>query len=182
MKQESPSRLYGLLGEYETPEAVLAAARRARSDGYRKLDAYTPFPVHGLGEVVDISRAPRVQTLVLVGGLIGGLTGFAMQYFASVIHYPLNVGGRPFNSWPSFIPITFEMTILFAAISAVVGMFVLNKLPMPYHPCFHVKAFARASQDRFFLCIKCNDPRFDAGAVTRLMREAGAVAVHEVPV
>jgi len=173
---------YGLLGEFETPEAVLTAARKAKQEGFRKMDAYTPFPVHGLDEVVEITRAPKLQLIVLLGGIAGCVGGFLMQYIGSVVHYPLNVGGRPLNSWPAFIPVTFETTVLFAALAAVVGMFWLNKLPMPYHPCFNVPAFRRASQDRFFLCVKCNDPLFDADTIQTLMKESGALEVHVVPV
>ncbi len=178
MKAESP-KLYGLAAEFETTDAVMAAAHQARRAGYRELDAYTPFPVHGLDEAVG--RPPNLlPKLVFGGGVFGAIAGFGMQYFASVIHYPMNIGGRPLNSWPAFIPITFECTILFAALTAVFGMLTLNGLPRPYHPLFNVEAFKRASQDRFFLCIKARDKQFDLPRTQKFLAQTGALAVHEV--
>lgn len=178
MSTPTPS-CYGLVAEYETPEAVLAASRLSREAGYRQLDAYSPFPVHGLDDAVG--APPRLlPKLVFGGGLTGFLAGFGMQYFANVIQYPMNIGGRPFNSWPSFIPITFECTILFAAFTAVFGMLALNGLPRPYHPLFNVEAFKRATQDRFFLCIKARDKQFDLERTRRFLQKTGAVDVHEV--
>ncbi|MCE9613491.1 MAG: DUF3341 domain-containing protein [Lentisphaerae bacterium] len=178
MKAEA-KQLYGIVAEFDTTSAVLAAARQVRAAGYSKLDAYAPFPVHGLDEAVG--APPRaLPKLIFCGGLTGGLAGFFMQYFACVIHYPLNIGGRPFNSWPSFIPITFECTILFAALTAVLGMLALNGLPKPYQPLFAVPAFKRASQDRFFLCIKSRDPKFDASQSRRVLEQTGALGVYDV--
>ena len=151
--------IYGLMAEFESPEALVAAARKARQACYAKLDAFTPMPVEGLSEAVGFRRT-WLPLIVLIGGIAGGIAGFGMQYWVHVIELPLNIGGRPLNSWPSFIPITFELTVLFAALSAVVGMLVLNGLPQPYHPVFNVPGFRKASIDGFFLCIQAEDPRF----------------------
>jgi hypothetical protein len=171
--------LYGLLAEFHTPEAVLEAARRAYAAGYRCMDAYTPFPVEGLAEALGFHRT-RLPLIVLLGGLCGGVLGYALLYYAEVIDYPLIVGGKPFHSWPAFIPIVFETTIFFAALSAVLGMLALNGLPMPYHPVFNVPRFALASRDRFFLLIEARDPQFDPEATRRFLEELGADGIWEV--
>ena len=171
--------MYGLLAEFEEPEALLEAAGRAYQEGYRKLDAYSPFPLEGLAEAIGVRRT-RVSLIVLIGGILGCVTGFGLQYWISVIDYPLNVGGRPYNSWPSFIPVTFEQTVLFAATAAVVGMLALNGLPMPYHPVFNVPRFALASRDRFFLCIESADAKFDAAATRQFLESLHAHEVSEV--
>jgi Protein of unknown function (DUF3341) len=152
--------IYGLIAEFETAEQILEATRRAREQGYRRMDAYTPYPVEGLATELGLERT-RVPMVVLIGGLVGAVAGYFMQYWAMAIDYPINVGGKPYNSWPAFIPITFELMVLVAAFAAILGMFFLNGLPQPYHPVFNVPRFARASQDRFFLCIEATDPRFD---------------------
>lgn len=154
------SAYYGLMAEFATPQEILHATRRAREEGYRVMDAYTPYPVEGLAHELDLPRT-RVPFVVLVGGLVGTGAGYFMQYWAMAVDYPLNIGGKPLNSWPAFIPITFEMMVLVAALAAILGMFFLNGLPEPYHPVFNVPRFARASQDRFFLCIESADPKFD---------------------
>ncbi|TAH37483.1 MAG: DUF3341 domain-containing protein [Planctomycetota bacterium] len=147
------------MAEFDDPDALLAAARAARDAGYRRMEAYTPQPVHGLTEALG-RRPTRLPWIVLGGGLAGAVAGFGLQYWINVVAYPLNIGGRPLNSWPAFIPPTFETTVLFSAGTAVVAMLALNKLPMPYHPVFNVKEFERASTDRFFLCIEAGDPLF----------------------
>lgn len=174
------AQLYGLMAEFSSAEALLEAARRAYADGYRRMDAYSPFPVDGLSEAIGFHKT-RLPLIVLIGGIAGCLGGFYLQYWASVIDYPINVGGRPFNSWQAFIPVTFEVTILFAALSAVLGMIALNRLPMPYHPVFNVERFELATRDRFFLCIEATDSRFDADQTRRLLENLDAQGIYEVP-
>jgi hypothetical protein len=157
----------------------VAAARAAREAGYTRLDTYSPYPIEEMHEVLGLPRS-KVPLVVLVGGILGGLGGFFLQYWSQVIHYPLNVGGRPFNSWPSFIVITFECTILLAALSGVIGMIVLNRLPQPYHPAFNWDRFQRASRDRYFLAVEADDPRFDRHATERFLRGLGPSEVREV--
>jgi hypothetical protein len=171
---------YGLLAEFDSAAHLVAAARRVRDEGYCKTDAYSPFPVEGLDEALGV-RPTRLPWLVFLGGLIGCVGGYFMLWYSSVIDYPLNVGGRPFHSWPAFIPITFELTILTAALFAVLAVLGLNGLPMPYHPLFNVPRFALASRDRFFLCIEAADPRFDLVETRRFLEALGRHAVSEVP-
>jgi hypothetical protein len=171
--------LYGLLAEFETPEEILNASRRALEAGYRAIDAYSPFPIHGLSEAVGYRRR-ILPTLVLIGGILGGLAGFGLQYWVSVIDMPLNIGGKPLNSWPSFIPVTFECTILGAALTAVIGMLALNGLPRPYHPLFAVERFELASQNRFFLCVEARDVKFDRSETRRFLESLNPYGVTEV--
>jgi Alternative complex III, ActD subunit len=152
--------IYGLMAEFSDVSELIRAIRRTREEGYRQMDAFTPFPVEELAEELEVHH-DRLPLLVLIGGICGAVVGYGLQYWTSVVDYPLNVGGRPFNSLLSFIPVTFECTVLFAALAAVLGMLALNGLPMPYHPVFHVPRFAQASRDRFFLCIEATDPLFD---------------------
>lgn len=171
--------IFGLMAEFETPGEVLAAARRAKEAGYREMDAYSPFPVEGLVEAIGV-RPTRIPLMVLLGGIVGGLGGFFMQYYAAVIGYPLNIGGRPLDSWPAFIPITFELTILVGGLTGVIGMLFRNGLPRPYHPVFNVDKFDRASRDRFFLCIEATDPKFDRAGAEKFLRSLKPVEVSEV--
>jgi hypothetical protein len=167
------------MAEFHTPEDLVAAAERAAEKGYSKFDAFSPFPVEGLDDVVP-NRGPYLPLIVLIGGIIGCAIGFGMQYYVSVMYYPMNVGGRPFNSWPSFIPVTFELTVLCAALTAVFGMLGLNGLPMPYHPVFNVPRFALASNDRFFLCIEAEDPKFTADDTRRFLESVNGEHIAEV--
>ncbi len=161
-------RLYGVMAMFLSPEAVVRAAETAHAQGYRRLDAYSPLPVEGLAEAIGFKRN-RIPAVVLVSGIIGAALGYGLQYYSGVINYPINVGGRPFHSWPAFIPITFEMTILCAAFGAVLGMLGLNGLPRPYHPVFNVPRFALASRSRFFLVILADDPLFDEEETTKFL-------------
>lgn len=167
------------MAEYDNPADLLAAARSAYEAGYRELDAYSPMPIHGLAEAIGFHRT-RLPLLVLIGGLVGCGAAYFMLWYVETHVYPLNVGGRPFNSWPSFIPITFEVTVLFAAITAVLGMLALNGLPTPYHPVFNVRRFAMASRHRFFLSIESSDPLFDLEATRRFLEGTHAREVSEV--
>jgi hypothetical protein len=151
--------IYGLIAEFEDPNDLVAATRRARSEGYRRMDAYSPLPIEELHEALGAHHT-RLPLIVLIGGIVGCLGGYALQYWAAAIAYPINVGGKPLHSWPMFIPVTFECTILVASLAAVFGMLALNGLPQPYHPVFNVPRFALASRNRFFLCIEARDPRF----------------------
>jgi hypothetical protein len=171
--------MYGLIAEFDNPEALVGAAHRAFAEGFRKMDAYSPFPVEGLAEALGFHRT-RVPLIVLTGGILGCLGGFFLQYWLAVIDYPINVGGRPLNSWPSFIPVTFELTILIAALSAFFGVLALNGLPMPYHPVFNVDRFELASRNRFFLLIEAADPRFDSAGTRRFLENIGSHGVYEV--
>lgn len=173
-------KVHGLMAEYVNPEAAVEAAKRAYAEGYRKMDAYSPMPVEGLAEAIGFTRN-AIAPLVLGAGISGALTGFGMIYFSTVLNYPINIGGRGLNSWPAFIPIMFELTILFGAGTAVLGMILLNRLPLLYHPVFNVPEFAAASTDRFFLCIEATDPKFDAGATRQFLEGLGAASVSEVP-
>jgi ActD protein len=152
--------VHGLLAEFDDPTSLVAAAERARHEGYRRMDAYSPFPIEELHEAIG-AHLTRLPLIVLIGGLVGCGGGYLMQVWVSASAYPLNIGGKPLHSWPAFIPVTFECTILAAALTAVLAMLALNGLPMPYHPVFNVPRFALASRNRFFLCIEAADPKFD---------------------
>jgi hypothetical protein len=168
------------MARFEQPEQLIEAAKRAYSAGYRKMDAYSPMPVEGLAEAIGFTRH-WVSAVVLGGGLAGCIGGFGLLWWIAVIAYPHNIGGRPFVSWPMFIPITFECTILLASLSAVVGMLAMNGLPMPYHPVFNLQSFAeRGSVDRFFLCIEATDPKFDRARTRAFLEQLKPEEVAEV--
>jgi Protein of unknown function (DUF3341) len=171
---------YGVVAEFKDPTALVAAARKAREAGYTRFEAYAPFPIEELSDAVGHPQT-RLPIVVFLGGLFGGLAGYLLQYYTAVIEYPLNIGGRPPHSWPAFIPVTFECTILGAALAAVLGMLARNGLPMPHHPLFYVPSFARASRDLFFLCIQARDPLFDVARVTDFLHTLEPADVQEVP-
>jgi hypothetical protein len=174
---ESPApAIHGLMAEFDSAEALLDAAARTHAAGYTRKDAFSPFPIHGLSEALGF-RERSVAPIVLAGGLTGLAAGWGLEYWTSVIDYPMNIGGRPYNAWVSFIPPAFETTILFASFSAVIGMLVLNGLPRPYHPVFNVKRFERASQDAFFLVIEATDPKFDLESTRAFLGGLGATSV-----
>ncbi len=171
--------IYGVTAEFDNPTALVNAARAAREKGYRKLDAYSPFPIEELSDVLHLHRN-RLPLIVLLGGITGGLTGYLLQYYITVWDFPINVGGRPLHSWPAYIIITFELTILFAAISCVLGLLALCGLPTPYHPMFNVPRFATASRNRFFLCIEASDPLFDHDKTAEFLETLEPREVSEV--
>jgi hypothetical protein len=176
----STASIYGLLAEFEDADTLLIAAQSTRAAGYRRVDAYAPFPIDGLAETLGF-RSTSISWIVLVGALVGALVGFGLQYYVAVIANPINVGGKPLNSWPSFIPITFETTILGAAFAAVLGLLLINRLPMPYHPLFNIEKFSRASQDGFFLCIETRDPQFDLVETKAFLQSLQPREVYDVP-
>lgn len=171
--------LYGVMAEFDSPKELVAASRAAREAGFTRMDAYSPFPIHEIDEALGIRRS-ILPWLILAGGVIGGSGGFGLLYWTHVIDYPLNVGGRPYMAIPMFIPITFECIVLGAALTAVVGMIILNGLPQPYHPVFNAPRFALASRDKFFLAIESNDPNFDHEETTSFMRNLNAREVFDV--
>jgi hypothetical protein len=173
--------IYGFMAEFGTPEELLEAARRTYAAGYRRIDAFSPFPIEGLSDALGFHHG-NLPLIVLIGGLIGGCGGFLLEYYAAVINFPINVGGRPLDSWPAFIPVTFELTILCGAFAATFGMLALNGLPTPYHPVFNVPRFALASRDRFFLCIKARDPKFDVDETRTFLESLHGREVSEIDV
>jgi hypothetical protein len=176
LEAAAPPDVYGVLGEFPSADQLVEAARLAHEAGYRRMDAYSPFPVHGLAEALG-ARATRLSFVVLLGGITGGVLGYLLQYYCVVVSYPLNIGGRPYHTWPSFIPITFEMTILGAALAAVFGMLALNGLPRPHHPLFAIPEFNQASHSRFFLCLEARDPHFELDRSQEFLTHAGATYI-----
>jgi hypothetical protein len=170
---------YGLMAEFPSAEALIAAAHEVHEAGYQKVDAFTPYPIEAVSEALGLPRS-KMPIIVLLGGLCGGFGGYMLQFWSQVIRYPMNIGGRPIHSWPSFIVPTFECTILGAALAAVVGMIAINGLPMPYHPVFNVPRFALASRDRFFLVIEAEDPKFDSDATRSFLAGLNASEVSDV--
>jgi len=171
--------IYGLMAEFPSADALIEAAHQVHEAGYQKVDAYTPYPIEAVSEALALPRS-KVPLIVLIGGLLGGLGGYMLQYWSQLWVYPMNIGGRPFHSWPAFIVPTFECTILGAALSAVVGMIIINGLPQPYHPVFNVPRFALASRDRYFLVIEARDPKFDTDATRRFLAGLNASEVSDV--
>lgn len=171
--------MYGLMAEFHTAEELIEAAHKVHAAGFHHVDAYTPYPIEEVSHALGLHRS-KLPLIVLGGGITGGLAGYLLQYWSQVIEYPLNIGGRPYHSWPAFIVPTFETTILFAALSAVLGMFALNGLPEPYHPVFNVPRFALASRDRYFLVIEARDPKFDPEETRRFLLDLHASEVSDV--
>ena len=175
----STEMIHGLMAEFENPTDLVGAADRARLAGYTVMDAYSPFPIEELDEALGLQKN-SLPLITLLGGIFGGLGGYGLQYWTQVIAWPMNIGGRPYHSWPHFIPVTFECTVLGASLAAFVGMLVLNGLPKPYHPVFNIRAFDRASRDRFFLCIESTDPKFDRHATASFLKGLHPLGVSEV--
>jgi len=177
----SSPAVYGLLAEFDSAQALLTAAHKVRAAGFTQTDAFSPMPIHGLAEALGF-REHKVPKVTLAAGITGALAGYGLQYWTQVIAYPMNIGGRPFHAWVSFIPPAFETTILFAAFSAAISMLALNGLPQPYHPLFNHDGFKRATQNGFFLAIEATDPRFDVERTRVFLAELNArevVAVDE---
>ena len=179
MPKSPKSRVYGLMAEFEDPNALVAAAHQARLAGYRRMDAYSPFPIGELHEALGLPPT-RLPLIVLIGGLVGCVAGYSLQYWVSVVENPFIVGGKPLHSWPAFIPITFELAILFAALAAVLGMLVRNGLPRLHHPVFNARRIRRATSKGFFLCIEARDPRFDLHRTRQMLEGLGASTVQSV--
>lgn len=173
------SQVYGLMAQFSDSESLMEAVKKARTAGYTQMDAYTPFAVEELADALG-NRDDRIPWVVFICGVLGALGGLSLQYYINVIDWPMNVGGRPDFSWPSFIPVTFECGVLGAAIGGVVGMIILNGLPRPYHPVFNVPGFDAATRDKFFLCIESGDPQFDPEKTAEFLKETGAERVEEV--
>ena len=172
--------LYGVMAEFDSAQAILDAARRTVADGFTRVEAYTPVPIEELNDVLHLKRT-KLPQLILAGGLTGMASGFALQYWTSVIDYPMNIGGRPFASWPAFVVPSYELTILFASLTAMIAMIVANGLPQPYHPVFNVPRFSLATSDKFFLVIEADDPKFESRLTSRFLAGLGAKGVHDVP-
>ncbi len=176
---QTGSDIYGLMAKFETPEDLLEAAKRTYSEGYRTMDAYAPLPIHGLAAAIGFPRT-NLPILTFICGALGAIAGYALQYWVHVIDFPMNIGGRPLHSGVMFIPVTFELTILFAALGTFIGLWIRNRLPMPYHPVFNVEGFERASQDAFFLCIESGDPLFDTDRTAFFLQGLNAEEVSTV--
>src|SRR6187549_3660161 len=176
---ETSNALHGVMAEFDTGNALVEAARKTMAQGFTKVEAYTPVPIEELNDIIHQKRTV-LPKLILAGGLTGMATGFGLQYWAQVIEYPMNIGGRPLASWTTFIVPSYELTILFSALTAAIGMIVLNGLPQPYHPVFNVERFAMASSDKFFLVVESADPKFDQQATAEFLRSTGAKGVYDV--
>ena len=179
MTQAGRQRLHGVMAEFDHSDKLIAAVKAVRAQGYTRIDAFTPYPIEELHHALGHHHSP-LPRMVLAGGIAGALFGFVLQTWVSTVAYPMNVGGRPFFSWPAFVPVTFECTILFASLTAVLGMLALNGLPEPHHPVFNVERFAMASRDRYFLCIESRDPRFDAAQTAEFLWTLEPTHVAEV--
>lgn len=179
MGAKKTTAIHGLLAEFDKPEQLVETARQARAEGFTKIEAFSPMPIHALDEAMGLKN--KLPLFVLMGGLAGMATGMGLEYWVSVIEYPTNIGGRPNFSWPAFIVPMFETTILFAALTAVFGMLIMNGLPQPYHPLFHVKRFAEVTRSRFFFLIEAEDPRFELAATREFLARRKPLSIEEVP-
>ncbi len=179
MKPKSRDPLYGLLAEFEQPEALVQAVQRSRERGFRRMETYTPFSIEALNEAME-NPPNKIPLITLCGGIFGFCGAWVLQYYVAVFNFPINVGGRPLNSWPAFIPIMFEMTVLCAALSCFFGLWITCGLPRPHHPLFNAPQFQFASRDRFFLCIESADPLFSVGATRDFMYRLDPSSVSEV--
>ena len=177
---EPVNATYGVMAEFDSAQAIVEAARRTMAEGFMKVEAYTPVPIEELNDIIHKKRT-ILPTISLLGGLAGMATGFGLQYWASVIEYPMNVGGRPFASWTAFVVPSYELTILFSALATTAGMIALNGLPQPYHPVFNTPRFSLASSDKFFLVIEADDARYDRHGTSRFLHDLGAKGVYDVP-
>ncbi|HWI28286.1 MAG TPA: DUF3341 domain-containing protein [Stellaceae bacterium] len=177
----SDEQLHGVMAEFRDSGDIVAAARRLHLNGFRRIEAYSPFPLEELDRELNPGRRPWVPILIFLGGLVGACYSYFLQYWAAVINYPINVGGRPYNSWPAFTVSSFEVTVLFAVATAFFGFLLFCRLPLLYHPAFNAPDFDRASQDRYFLCVESRDPRFDADRLRELFQHYGAVRISMVP-
>ena len=177
--QALPPAVYGLMAEFDDPGGLVKAAKQTYAAGYRQIDTFSPYPIEEAWEAIG-QHDTRLSKIVLGGGLTGLLSGLALQEWVHTIAYPINIAGKPLNSWPQFIPVTFELTILFAALSGVIGMILLNGLPMPYHPVFNVARFERASRDKFFLLVESTDPKFDREQTREFLKGLNATEVSDV--
>jgi len=176
---EIDNGLYGLMAEFETPGELVAAARKVREAGFKKYDAFTPYPIHELDDAMDL-HDNRVSLFTLIGGLVGCAGGFGLASWVSAVAWPLNIGGRPLISTPMFIPVTFELTILIGGLTAAISMIIMNGLPSPYHPVFNVERFANASRSKFFIVIESEDPKFDRARTEQFFESLGAEEIAEV--
>ena len=176
---EGGPALYGMAAQFASEEHLTKAADRLIDEGFRDIDAFSPYPIAGLAGIIkqDRSKAPL---WMLIGGILGCMAGYGMELYAMGYFYPLNIGGRPLNSWPLFIPITFELTVLFSAFAGVLALLFLNQLPAIHHPLFSVPGFDRVSSDRFFLCIEASDPKFDLAHIRELLESLHPIEVTEV--
>lgn len=172
--------LYGVMAEFETPGQLVAAARKVREAGFRRFDAFSPLPLHELDDAMDL-HDNRVSLFTLIGGIVGACTGFGLASWVEAVALPLNIGGRPLISVPMYIPVTFELTILFGGLTAAISMIMMNGLPRPYHPVFNVDRFSNASRNKFFLCIETADPRFDYGEALKLLQSLNPEEIADVP-
>ena len=174
-----PPAIYGVMAEFDTPTDLVRAAKRTYEAGYRNIDTFSPFPIEESWEAIG-HHDRRLSFIVLAGGVTGLLAGIGLQEWVHNVAYPINIGGKPLNSWPMFVPVAFEMTILFAALSAVLGMIILNGLPQPYHPVFNVPRFEHASRDKFFLLVESTDPKFDRAGTVDFLKGLNPHEVNEV--